>query len=643
MPGFWFTIESTSTKHLLSQFKSAIRAALATDIITRAEMRARSSVQRFPVKEWVEDLEKLQNTSINKHRKVAGKKELYHDAFGTASASITAATTAANSPAPSRHGSRAASPTGSRPGSPSSDGSPVETASTFGRAYGPGHDRTSGLRIRRSRSASPLVEPEIMQQPDGTREYNDFPMVDSLYTYDRPPNIAEYPRCPALDLDDPLLQRKLQRASNLNLSCTSLSVDGGNQEIGVASLNLNQPSTTRSPRIQHRPSPSLLSLREIIGSPTQENKEHFNLEHVDPFFQDSTELYYKTFDKMLNNMDASNSESKYCIEEYLNKSEKKWFQQYHNAKLGNRKSRPATPNSDITPFDDIARDANSNDEKRNMLVLLGNDYKPPTGCRKLLQYKIGDWPLYAFLLALGQILAANSYQITLIAGQNGQTATQLYVIASVYLASTMIWWCLFRRVASVYILSTPFFFYGLAFLLLGFAPFNKTLAGLVWTRNVATGLYAFASATGSLFFALNFGSEGMFIYPWWHWAHYLTASRWDFCQNMGFPSLHCSRHTTDLYQRSLVVGWEPIALNGLRGFSTRARLVNPSTHRHYNNCVCSPLGHRCFGIPGPARLLPVNAGCHSQLLLISLSPENYRLVSSSGDHPELLLVYTVRA
>lgn len=507
MPGFWFTIESTSTKHLLSQFKSAIRAALATDVITRAEMRARSSVQRFPVKEWVEDLEKLQNTSINKHRKVVGKQELYVETMSIASGLTTAATTAANSPATSRHGSRAASPSGSRPGSPSRNRNSIEAVASFGRSHGPGHDRTNSHRVRRPRSVSALVGTDTNSEPHGVRRHVDFPVADSSSIYERPPNIDEYPRSPALDLDDPLLQRKLARASNVSMSRNFLLGDGWDSDVERSNSNLSGRPTASISRIHQDPVPSLLSLREITGSPTERRTEHFNLEHVDPFFQDSTELYYKTFDKMLNDLDASNSESKYCIEQYLNKSEKQWFRRYYNAKLGNRKSKPGTPNSDHTTFD---TGANSNDEKRNMLTLLGHDYKPPTGLRKLLEYKVagGDWPLYAFLLALGQILAANSYQITLIAGQNGQLASQLYVIASVYLASTIVWWCLFRRVASVYVLSTPFFFYGLAFLLLGVAPFNKTLTGLVWTRNVATGLYAFASATGSLFFALNFGSEG---------------------------------------------------------------------------------------------------------------------------------------
>jgi alpha-1,3-glucan synthase len=42
-----------------------------------------------------------------------------------------------------------------------------------------------------------------------------------------------------------------------------------------------------------------------------------------------------------------------------------------------------------------------------------------------MQMRIGDWPLYSFFLAFGQIIAANSYQITLLSGEVGQTAEAL--------------------------------------------------------------------------------------------------------------------------------------------------------------------------------------------------------------------------
>lgn len=48
-PGWWYTIESTSTKHQMHQFKIAITGALKSSDKTRALMRARSAVQRFPV------------------------------------------------------------------------------------------------------------------------------------------------------------------------------------------------------------------------------------------------------------------------------------------------------------------------------------------------------------------------------------------------------------------------------------------------------------------------------------------------------------------------------------------------------------------------------------------------------------------
>lgn len=82
------------------------------------------------------------------------------------------------------------------------------------------------------------------------------------------------------------------------------------------------------------------------------------------------------------------------------------------------------------------------------------------------------------------------------------------MIAGVYIASTAVWWCLFRRVKTFYVVSIPFAVYGLAFFLLGMALYVPTKAGSEWIFNVATGLYAAASASGSLFFVLNFGTEG---------------------------------------------------------------------------------------------------------------------------------------
>ena len=82
MPGWWYTVESTTTSHLLKQFKLAIDSALNSKPEVRAMMRARSAKQRFPVAQWVEDLEILQSTSIRVHQKERAKSQSQSTASG---------------------------------------------------------------------------------------------------------------------------------------------------------------------------------------------------------------------------------------------------------------------------------------------------------------------------------------------------------------------------------------------------------------------------------------------------------------------------------------------------------------------------------------------------------------------------------
>ena len=130
----------------------------------------------------------------------------------------------------------------------------------------------------------------------------------------------------------------------------------------------------------------------------------------------------------------------------------------------------------------------------------------------------------------------------MITGANGEAAIKLYIVAGIYLVSSIFWWLVFRRLRSVFVLSTPFGFYGLAFFLLGMAPYVSDTAGRGWLYNVATGAYAIASASGSFFFALNFGSEGgapvkawvfracavqgtqqIYVVALWYWGSKLTS------------------------------------------------------------------------------------------------------------------------
>lgn len=142
--------------------------------------------------------------------------------------------------------------------------------------------------------------------------------------------------------------------------------------------------------------------------------------------------------------------------------------------------------------------------------LLGDNYMRPTLLKRWMQKRIFDWPIYSLFLALGQILAANSYQIVLLTDSafGADQNEKLYIIGGIYIVASCLWWFLYRKMTPRYVLSLPFIFYGLTFLLVGLSPFIPSGGGRDWTRNVATGLYATASASGSLYFALNFGDEG---------------------------------------------------------------------------------------------------------------------------------------
>lgn len=75
MPGWWFTIESTTSRHFIQQLKTAVENALRSKPEVRAIMRARATKQRFPVSQWVEDLEKLQSSAIEISHKQAAKEK----------------------------------------------------------------------------------------------------------------------------------------------------------------------------------------------------------------------------------------------------------------------------------------------------------------------------------------------------------------------------------------------------------------------------------------------------------------------------------------------------------------------------------------------------------------------------------------
>ena len=153
------------------------------------------------------------------------------------------------------------------------------------------------------------------------------------------------------------------------------------------------------------------------------------------------------------------------------------------------------------------------------------------------------------------MLSATSFQITLLSGRNWQDDVQLYVLGGVFLAASAVWYTLFRLKPSVYVLSAPWIFFGLAFFLIGLpsvtsalAPAHRALA------STATWSYAVASAAAFLFFGLNFGEEAVS-------EKILAKTLQQTLYNLGccdrgvdVEGLHRSRITANLGRCTLVLG-----------------------------------------------------------------------------------------
>ncbi|OJJ46764.1 hypothetical protein ASPZODRAFT_132904 [Penicilliopsis zonata CBS 506.65] len=570
MPGWWYNVESTTTAHLLHQFKIAIENALNSKTAVRAQMRARSAKQRFPVAQWVEDLEILQSTSIRIHSKEHTKSHgqpYTPTGYGTPNSGIMTPPAGMQTPPAmllphARDSSYSSSSVRlshlgpqqrntiiySRDPSPGGEEKPKSGLSrqlSLGFRSGPGHLNQRRGRRRLRKSNIPEADEQSRAGTD-VEDESDDDVIPSYYGEDEytvtPEQIEASRHMPGATTTHLHAQQPINNNNNNNNNNPPPYLSARHSSHGSlvnrSSLSPGTPGTpavddgllspVRPPFAHMEPgnrlsSASVLSVDSIIG-----DKKDFKLQKVDPFFTDSTGEYYRTFEKRLEELNGGNSESQLCIEEFLVKSEKKWFDKFRDARLGRNQSpapsiyrgggggggkRGASPVGSFSAAEDSASresgsDAVKEEHEAADEFLLGRDYVPPTGLRKYMQMRIGDWPVYSFFLGLGQIIAANSYQITLLTGQVGETALKLYGIALVYLVSSILWWFAFRTYKSVHVLSAPWLLYGIAFLLLGFAPYISSSFNRGWLQNVASGVYAVASSSGSIFFSLNFGDEG---------------------------------------------------------------------------------------------------------------------------------------
>lgn len=475
MPGWWYTVESTSTKHLLHQFKGAIERALESDDQTRALLRARSAKQRFPVAQWVEDLETLQTTAIKRHEKFSKghkRRSLLGELSGLATpANRSRATSRAASEAPSR------APSAGRDSSPAPaipDSTP-QTLQRMGSRRGPGHvpkprrDRTSHGTLPEEEGEDDILDHYLGDATPSDDEDDNQPRGRPLRKshFVQPVNFSKPSFHGSIDRPDELADVEVPTGSARGIgSSAQLPVRHETSPMPMTAYHDQQMDTNllsvheRNPHTRFQATnESSLSLASVVGE-----KKDFELQKVNPFFTDANQDYTKAFGKKLADLSGKNSYNT-CIEESIEKSEKDWFNRLRDKQMGKtatpassifRSTRNNSPTRSIYNHDGVdgweAGDWGDNDDQ----FLLKPDHKPPTGVKKFMLHRLGDWPVYSLLLAFvrcsleistptnrpnqGQIIAANSYQITLLTGEVGQPETKLYAIASIYLATSIVWW-----------------------------------------------------------------------------------------------------------------------------------------------------------------------------------------------------------
>ena len=416
MPGWWYTVESLTSQHLIHQFKQAIRNALASDQATRASMRARALVQRFPVQQWVEDLDKLQSNSIRVSYQQRDR--------GTISQTIL------------------------RTFSPSASGQSTPTFPS--RAQTPGN-RSPALPVAsRSLASTPLnlsAEdlPRLLNdhgpqgQPRGplpTSGREQPPLPARSRTWFRSASTRPGLSCQTTleNTSHNAVENESAfgsfRGSQRNSSDSSVqSSPSVTPRVGSWNMRpFSRVSATPSSPLTLRPATpnngsgadaaTKASNRFSYNSIVNNNKD-FELQKVDVTFTDSQNEFYNNFAKKLGKIDAKSSEGRLCIEEFLTKSEKAWFGRFHRVKLGMnpdnalpttlpglfrwlksrfQKLRQGLDADDSGPNSSEAHQSEQGSIDGNEF-LLGRQYEPPSGVKKFLQKKIGDWQLYCFLLA----------------------------------------------------------------------------------------------------------------------------------------------------------------------------------------------------------------------------------------------------
>ncbi|PBK78186.1 modular protein with glycoside hydrolase family 13 and glycosyltransferase family 5 domains [Armillaria solidipes] len=515
MPGWWYPVESSSTAHMLSQLTKTIKMALKSTEEERAVLRARSAVQRFPVVEWRQRMEDFHKRSIGASRSIAGVdawRESDCDGAGVRPMADTDDWNPVNQAYPSQpewdRNSMLDSPHANTPGSPGQWSQDTLTA-----------------------AGAPRLLP-----PDGSRNSftTDGGQDDDYFSHSRGSTLE-----PGPGYND-----FLERANR------TIARDQRHAPDPFLDENL----TPNRPFGAHSRVSSVESISSIV-----DEKSNSPLNKAIASFTDADGGVASEFVQKLQALNAKNSEHELSIEKFLVKSEEAFFGKVRKDKLDSAASIRSSQRDSVwgTPSPSIY----SRPDSPNTQAFSTSEYDGPlrndagapeivpmTRLQIAMSRELWGWPLYTIVIAAGQMLSATSFQITLLTGRSWQDDVQLYVLGGVFLAASAVWYPLFRLKPSVYVLSAPWVFFGLAFLLVGFPslsssfkPAHRALA------STATWCYAVASAAAFLFFGLNFGEEAgaatevwtlracivqgsqqIWVAALWYWGHSLTGQSDDY-------------------------------------------------------------------------------------------------------------------
>ncbi|KAB2571997.1 Cell wall alpha-1,3-glucan synthase ags1 [Lasiodiplodia theobromae] len=250
--------------------------------------------------------------------------------------------------------------------------------------------------------------------------------------------------------------------------------------------------------LEERPS-QLLSLDSILAC-----QESFVLQDCAPVFTDADGECYAEFARVLQTQAVRSTPRHTCIADFLYRAEKKWFARQYRGKCDRLPQLPSI----VSGISGLWRTWFGGPQYSAVPDDPSEPRPFPADSQNILLYRIGSWPLYSLLIALGQILSVNAYQVTLLTGRTVDTAASIYTNSLIVLIGSICWWHLFRSAKSVYAISLPFLLFGLSFFLLTIALLMGASPTASRIQAVAIGAYAFGSAGGATFFALNFGTEG---------------------------------------------------------------------------------------------------------------------------------------